>query len=56
VKFLGGDAPGYIALTFASADGRQQFAISVTRSTTDDNDAIIPAMVKAGEAVLCPAA
>ncbi|WP_239123707.1 serine hydrolase domain-containing protein [Sphaerisporangium siamense] len=55
LKMFGGSAPGYIALTLFSDDGRRQFVISVTRSTYDD-DAIIPAMVKAGEAILCPAA
>ncbi|MEU8151955.1 MULTISPECIES: serine hydrolase domain-containing protein [unclassified Nonomuraea] len=54
-QMLGGSAPGLSTLTFASTDGRQQFAISVTRSTADDN-AIAPAMIKTVEAVLCPAA
>jgi D-alanyl-D-alanine carboxypeptidase len=52
-QMLGGSAPGLTTLTFASTDGRQQFAISVTRSTTHDN-AIVPAMIKTVEAVLCP--
>jgi D-alanyl-D-alanine carboxypeptidase len=50
---LGGSAPGLTTPTFASTDGQQQFAISVTRSTADDN-AIVPAMIKTVEAVLCP--
>ncbi|MCA2229697.1 serine hydrolase domain-containing protein [Nonomuraea aurantiaca] len=49
----GGSAPGLTALTFASADGRRQFAISVTVSTADTRS-VIPAMIKAVEAVLCP--
>ncbi|WP_345441027.1 serine hydrolase domain-containing protein [Actinoallomurus vinaceus] len=53
LKMWGGDAPGYVALTVFSADGRKEFAISVTRSTADDS-AIIPAMFKTAEAVLCP--
>jgi D-alanyl-D-alanine carboxypeptidase len=55
LRLFGGSAPGYTSLILFSTDGRQQFQISVTRSTADDN-AIIPAMVIAGEAVLCPAA
>ncbi|MBC6466505.1 beta-lactamase family protein [Actinomadura alba] len=51
-QMLGGSAPGLTTLTFASTDGQQQFAISVTRSTADDN-AIVPAMIKTVEAVLC---
>ncbi|MEV4007499.1 serine hydrolase domain-containing protein [Actinomadura sp. NPDC049753] len=54
-QMLGGSAPGLTTLTFASTDGRQQFAISVTRSTAAD-DAIVPAMIKSVEAVLCPTA
>jgi D-alanyl-D-alanine carboxypeptidase len=50
----GGSAPGLNALTFASADGRRQFAMSVTLTTADAR-AVIPAMIKAVEAVLCPA-
>jgi D-alanyl-D-alanine carboxypeptidase len=53
LKMFGGSAPGFTTLILYSTDGRQQFEMSVTRSTTDD-DAIIPAMVKAGQAVLCP--
>ena len=53
LKMFGGTAPGYIAMTFFSTDGRRQFAISVTRTAPDDT-AIIGAMGKAGEAVLCP--
>ncbi|GAA3621333.1 hypothetical protein GCM10022419_128770 [Nonomuraea rosea] len=55
---LGGSAPGLTTLTFSSADGRQQFAISIARSTVDDN-AVVPAMiktVKTVKAVLCPTA
>ncbi|MFC7585697.1 serine hydrolase domain-containing protein [Nonomuraea antimicrobica] len=54
-QMLGGSAPGLTTLTFSSADGRQQFAISITRSTVDDN-AIVPAMIKTVEAVLCTTA
>ncbi|MET8006602.1 serine hydrolase domain-containing protein [Nonomuraea glycinis] len=54
-QMLGGSAPGLTTLTFASTDGRQQFAISVTRSTADDN-AIVPVVIKTVEAVLCPTA
>ncbi|WP_164903628.1 serine hydrolase domain-containing protein [Nonomuraea polychroma] len=50
----GGSAPGLTALTFASADGRLQFAMSVTLKTADTHS-VIPAMIKAVEAVLCPA-
>ncbi|MEQ4722988.1 serine hydrolase domain-containing protein [Nonomuraea sp. B19D2] len=50
----GGSAPGLTALTFASADGRRQFAISVTLNTADTR-AVVLAMIKAVEAVLCPA-
>ncbi|MGP4102496.1 hypothetical protein [Nonomuraea sp. KM90] len=52
---LGGSAPGLTTLTFSSAGGRQQFAISITRSTVDDN-AIVPAVIKTVEAALCPTA
>ncbi|MFF4621375.1 serine hydrolase domain-containing protein [Nonomuraea jabiensis] len=48
----GGSAPGLTALTFASADGRTQFAMSVTLNTADTRR-VVPA--KAVEAVLCPA-
>ncbi|MFF5248778.1 serine hydrolase domain-containing protein [Streptosporangium sp. NPDC000095] len=54
-QMLGGSAPGLTTLTFSSTDGRQQFAISITRSTVDDN-AVVPAMIKTVEAVLCPTA
>jgi D-alanyl-D-alanine carboxypeptidase len=53
LRVFGGSAPGYLTLTFTTIDGRQQFVISVTRSTTNDF-AIFPAMFEAGEAVLCP--
>jgi D-alanyl-D-alanine carboxypeptidase len=49
----GGSGLGYTTLILYSTDGRQQFEMSVTRSTTDES-AIIPAMVKAGQTVLCP--
>ncbi|MCA2229685.1 serine hydrolase domain-containing protein [Nonomuraea aurantiaca] len=52
LNMQGGSGLGYTTLILYSTDGRRQFEISVTRSTTDD--AIIPAMVKAGQAVLCP--
>ncbi|MDL4817258.1 serine hydrolase domain-containing protein [Actinomadura opuntiae] len=55
LKLQGGSGLGYTTLILFSTDGRQQFEISVTRSAADDS-AIIPAMVKAGEAVLCRAA
>lgn len=48
----GGSGLGYTALILFSTDGRRQFEMSVTRST--DDHAIIPAMIKAGQAVLCP--
>ncbi|MEU7861267.1 serine hydrolase domain-containing protein [Nonomuraea sp. NPDC049141] len=50
----GGSGPGLTALTFASADGRRQLALSVTLKTSDTHT-VIPAMIKAVEAVLCPA-
>lgn len=53
LRIQGGSAPGYTTLILFSTDGREQLEISVTRSTVDD-DAIIPAMAKAGETVLCP--
>lgn len=52
LRFQGGSGLGYTTLILYSTDGRQQFEISVTRSTGDS--AIIPAMVEAGQAVLCP--
>ncbi|GAA4600542.1 serine hydrolase domain-containing protein [Actinoallomurus liliacearum] len=55
LKVQGGDAPGYIAMTFFSTGGRKQFAVSATRSVADDKtDAIFSAIFKAGESVLCP--
>ncbi|NJP97066.1 beta-lactamase family protein [Nonomuraea sp. FMUSA5-5] len=54
-QMLGGSAPGFTTLTFASTDGRQQFAVSVTRSTAGD-DAIVPVLIKTVEAVYCPVA
>ncbi|MCA2177500.1 beta-lactamase family protein [Nonomuraea glycinis] len=53
MRIQGGSAPGYTTLILYSTDGRQQFEMSVTRSTADDS-VVIPAMAKAGEAVLCP--
>jgi D-alanyl-D-alanine carboxypeptidase len=53
LKMQGGSAPGLLTLTFFSTDGRKQFAISVTRTTTDD-DAILSAMAETGEKILCP--
>ncbi|MBO2445635.1 beta-lactamase family protein [Actinomadura barringtoniae] len=56
LKVQGGDAPGYVAMTFFSTDGRKQLAVSVTRSVVDDQlDPIFSAIFKAGESVLCPA-
>ncbi|MEV4575497.1 serine hydrolase domain-containing protein [Nonomuraea jabiensis] len=52
LKMQGGSGLGYTTLILFSTDGRRQFEMSVTRSTGDS--AIIPEMVKAGEAVLCP--
>ncbi|MFG6202262.1 serine hydrolase domain-containing protein [Nonomuraea sp. JJY05] len=52
LNMQGGSGLGYTTLILYSTDGRRQFEISVTRSTTDD--AIIPEMIKAGQAVLCP--
>ncbi|MFI6638987.1 serine hydrolase domain-containing protein [Streptomyces sp. NPDC050504] len=51
----GGLAPGSVAMTFYSQDGRRQFAVSVTLSTKDTTRAG-QAMGKALEAVFCPAA
>jgi D-alanyl-D-alanine carboxypeptidase len=55
LRIFGGSAPGYTALTFASTNGRQQIAISVTRSSADDG-AVIDAVFKTVETVLCPTA
>ncbi|MGR6924558.1 hypothetical protein ACU635_60795 [[Actinomadura] parvosata] len=52
LKMQGGSGLGYTTLILFSTDGRRQFEMSVTRSTGDS--AIIPEMVRAGEAVLCP--
>ncbi|MBP2472247.1 D-alanyl-D-alanine carboxypeptidase [Crossiella equi] len=53
-KAFGGSAPGYTAMTFTTGDGRQQFAVSVTHGSTDENT-IFSAMFTAGQAVMCPA-
>ncbi|MEV4889223.1 serine hydrolase domain-containing protein [Nonomuraea sp. NPDC055795] len=55
LNMQGGSGLGYTTLILYSSDGRKQFEISVTRTVTDDS-AIISAMGKAGQAVLCPAA
>ncbi|TLF85682.1 beta-lactamase family protein [Nonomuraea sp. KC401] len=47
-----GGAPGFHAPTYVSADGRRQFAMSVTLSVR--NDGVRPMVGKAAEAVLCP--
>jgi D-alanyl-D-alanine carboxypeptidase len=49
----GGSAPGYIAMTFYSADGRRQLSMSATLSVKDNTE---PgrAMFKAVETVFCP--
>ena len=54
IKMFGGSAPGYTVLTFGTTDGRKQFILSVTHSAPTD-DAVITAMFKAGQSVLCPA-
>jgi hypothetical protein len=51
---VGGSAPGFTAMTFASADGGRQFAMSVTVNVPDAQ-APVPSMVKSIEAVFCPA-
>ncbi|WP_165969221.1 serine hydrolase domain-containing protein [Actinomadura sp. KC06] len=50
---MGGSAPGFLAMTFYSEDGRRQFALSVTLSTKD-NSRPGQAMGKAMETVFCP--
>ncbi|GAA2777369.1 serine hydrolase domain-containing protein [Crossiella cryophila] len=54
LRIFGGTAPGYSAVTLTSTDGRRQLAVAATRSTADDGE-VITAMIKAAEAVLCPA-
>lgn len=48
-----GGAPGYNAVTFVSADGRRQFAVSTTLSVKDVVSAV-RAIDQAAEAVICP--
>ncbi|MEO3796938.1 serine hydrolase domain-containing protein [Nonomuraea sp. B10E15] len=48
-----GSGPGGLALTFTSADGRLQFALSATTSIAEQGR-VRPALQKAAEAVLCP--
>ncbi|MFI0424968.1 hypothetical protein [Spongiactinospora sp. 9N601] len=47
-----GGTAGFTAMTFASFDGRTQYAVSTTHSVAD-TAAIGPAMVKSAESVLC---
>ncbi|WP_067474031.1 serine hydrolase domain-containing protein [Actinomadura hibisca] len=49
----GGTGPGFLAMTFYSADGRRQFAVSATLSGKDTAGAG-QAMGKAMETVFCP--
>ncbi|MEO6083213.1 MAG: serine hydrolase domain-containing protein [Umezawaea sp.] len=55
LKIFGGSAPGYVALTFASTNGREQIAVSVTHSAADDG-AVIHAAIETVETAICPAA
>ncbi|MFC4908113.1 serine hydrolase domain-containing protein [Actinomadura gamaensis] len=52
-QVIGGSTAGYVTMTFASADGRRQFAMSATLSVKDISE---PgrAMMKAVESVFCP--
>ncbi|MFC6937060.1 hypothetical protein ACFQHO_46860 [Actinomadura yumaensis] len=50
---MGGNGPGFLAMTFYSEDGRRQFAVSATLSGKDTSGAG-QAMGKAMETVFCP--
>ncbi|TDD74242.1 serine hydrolase domain-containing protein [Actinomadura rubrisoli] len=50
---VGGTAPGFLAMTFYSADGRRQLAVSATLSVKDINGPA-QAMGKVVETVFCP--
>ncbi|MFB4282753.1 MULTISPECIES: serine hydrolase domain-containing protein [unclassified Nonomuraea] len=54
VSQVKGSAPGFNAATFATTDGRMQFALSVTLAVPNTDDSLQPLLVKAAEAVFCP--
>ncbi|MFE0156848.1 serine hydrolase domain-containing protein [Nonomuraea sp. NPDC059007] len=55
VAAVAGNGPGFLAVTFSSADGRRQFAVSTTLKVKNEQAmAIGEAINKAAEAVLCP--
>ncbi|MGN9841873.1 serine hydrolase domain-containing protein [Nonomuraea sp. H19] len=52
---VAGNGPGFLAVTFTSADGRRQFAVSTTLKIQNEQAmAVGDAIDKAAEAVLCP--
>ncbi|TDC00538.1 class A beta-lactamase-related serine hydrolase [Nonomuraea longispora] len=53
ISLYRGSGPGGLAMTFTSADGRLQFAVSATTSIAGQGR-VRPALQKAAEAVLCP--
>ncbi|MFI0480518.1 serine hydrolase domain-containing protein [Actinomadura sp. 9N215] len=53
LKIAGGTAPGFLAMTFYSEDGRRQLAVSATVSVKDISEPA-QAMGKAVETVFCP--
>ncbi|GGO62238.1 hypothetical protein [Nonomuraea cavernae] len=52
---VAGNAPGFLAVTFTSADGRRQFAVSTTLKIKNEQAMAVGEVInKAAEAVLCP--
>ncbi|GAA4080940.1 serine hydrolase domain-containing protein [Nonomuraea soli] len=53
VRVAAGNAPGFMAVTYSTADGRRQFAVSATLRVKD-YFALGAAVDRAAKAVLCP--
>ncbi|WP_433334865.1 serine hydrolase domain-containing protein [Spirillospora sp. CA-294931] len=54
LRAVAGSAPGYNAVTFTTADGRSQFAVSATLRVHNADPAVQAALNRAAEAVFCP--